>query len=519
MKKYYAADCETNPFKYGDTIAPFIWAIHDGQQTTIFDGVNATKNFIDHIRNIDGVIYAHNGGRFDWMFSEIFAAINKNENIILINNRIAKAKIGKAELRDSFLILPAPLASFAKDDFDYSMLEEKNRTKFDKEIKAYITSDVVNLYAAIDNYITMYGMQLTQGATAMKEWGKLGGVKRRYGAKHDETFRPFYFGGRCEVFKYCNGVEKDWKVYDVNSAYPYAMTKHHCVGNVNTYTKSNDIADMKGSTFWEVVAVSRGALPLRDEKGGVTFPNDNTPRKYFCTGWEIEAGVDTGTLDVISGIGLIPSELETFSPYVTKFKEAKENAKKGSFEYVIAKIFLNTLYGKYATDITKFRDYKIVKDVATPADIAGGWLEHSFHEGGTILKRPSDTGEYFDVAVAASITGHARAELWRGICASENVAYCDTDSLFCAASNVNVGDSFGEWDLEDEGKRLWVAGKKLYCMEKTNGDYKTASKGVRANPKEIKKACAGEVVEIKQDAPVFKIGGGQVKMRRKIKIT
>jgi len=520
LKPWVTADCETNPFKYGDIITPFIWAVFDGTNTKLFDGVNATADFIAWARDFDGYIYAHNGGRFDWMMADMMRALDRDEDIFIINNRIAKAKLGKAQLRDSFLILPVPLKTFEKKGFNYSWLVVENRAQHMDEIREYITSDVVNLYAPLAAYFAKYGQQLTQAGAAMKEWHNLGGEKRKYGKEHDTKFRPFYFGGRCEVFQYLNGVADNWKVYDINSSYPNAMCSNHPLGK--EYFTTNNLKDLVGGSFWTIKAISRGALPIRKDDGGVMFPNDETPRTFKCTGWEIMAGVDTNTLDVLDCVGLVPYKFESMQAYVHKHYAEKEQAGKigDKVTYTIAKIFLNSLYGKFSMDIESFKDYRIFD--GAPAD---GWeLPFMLCEGGDIYYRKSTTGEYIDVACGASITGLARANLWRGICESENVAYCDTDSIFCTGSTVPCSHKLGDWEMETEAKRLWIAGKKMYSLEytkpKKNGDrYKVASKGVTASHDDIRLACDGYVVELHRDAPTFKLDGSQRFISRKIKMT
>jgi len=513
-KQWITADCETDPFKFGRRVDPFIWAIYDGTTPTVFEGLHATRDFLDYIAAFDGYVYAHNGGRFDWMMGEVLERIEKNEPLMLINNRIARARVGKCELRDSFLVLPAPLAAFEKSGFNYEWLEAEQRGANMEKIREYIISDVVNLYKPLARYFAEHGQQLTQAGASIKAWEGMGGTKRRYSVEHDEKYRPYYFGGRCEVFEYANDKRDAWKVYDVNSAYPFAMCEMHPLGT--EYFTTRDLSDLVGGSFWDIEAVSRGALPLRDEKGGVCFPNDDTPRKFKVTGWEVMAGIETGTLDVINALGRVPVEFETVKPYVERFMKDKENAEKVGDKTgrLIAKIFLNSCYGKFATNPRNYRDFML-----SDYDPQDGWQLYQMCEGGLVWYRPSDNDTYYDVAMGASITGHARANLWRAICASENVIYCDTDSIFCTASDVVVGDKLGQWECEAEATRAWIAGKKLYSLELPDGSHKIASKGVRASHDDIARVCAGEVVNIKRDAPTMKLDGSQSFIARNIRIT
>jgi len=521
MRKWATADSETNPFD-GTEVKPFIWAFYDGEICEIFEGPGATKNFINYIKEFNGIIYAHNGGRFDWMFSEIISAIDDAKPLMLINGRIAKARIGKCEIRDSWLCLPDKLSAFAKDDFDYTWLLPENRDKRRAEIISYITSDVKNLYEPLARFFEDNGQALTQAGASLKDWENMGGNVRRYGPHHDAKFRPYYFGGRVEVFNYANGEPGPFNIYDVNSAYPYAMTFQHPLGT--RYYQTDDLSDIKGGSFWTVIAKSRGALPIRKKDGGVDFPNDNEPREYKVTGWELLCGIETGTLDILSGIGLVPMETESMRPFVEKCVKIKEAAEKAGDKTgrLLAKLKMNSCYGKYAANPESYKEY--ILDPRADTEEAGGWcfdrLLTTPDGPRGLFWRPAQRAQFFDVALAASITGHARANLWRAINSCEGVIYCDTDSVLCQnGAKLDRGGKLGQWDDEGEIARAWIAGKKLYALEKTGGGYKTASKGVKATPAEIKRVCAGEVVLIKNDAPTMKIDGRQIFQERHIKIT
>jgi len=126
------------------------------------------------------------------------------------------------------------------------------------------------------------------------------------------------------------------------------------------------------------------------------------------------------------------------------------------------------------------------------------------------------------VATAVSITGFVRAYLLRAIHSVENPLYCDTDSLFYTGkSKLKIGKELGEWDLEAEGYKMAIAGKKLYCLWKNDGKTKIASKGVKLPEKEIENiACKqGYVSLYESEAPIFSLRKGIYFQPRKIKKT
>jgi hypothetical protein len=295
------------------------------------------------------------------------------------------------------------------------------------------------------------------------------------------------------------------------------MTKDHPVGK--EYYYSQDYQNCPGASFWHIKAISHGALPVKT-KYGTIFPNSEEVAEFFCTGWEIIVGLKTGTLEIFEALGMIPRRTETMKPYVDKFFAERVEAKNNTDQIgdIVAKIFMNSLYGKYGSNPDEYREYKII---ASGAD-RGDYDPHIRCGDYEIVQRDAKNKQYFDVALAASVTGEARAKLWLAICESKNVFYCDTDSILCEKFTGKTGDKLGEWKLEAEIVKTWIAGKKCYALQKKDGTFKTAHKGVSKmdiEVKDIMAAAAGESVEIEKSAPNMKFDGSQRFFSRKIKKT
>jgi hypothetical protein len=167
-----------------------------------------------------------------------------------------------------------------------------------------------------------------------------------------------------------------------------------------------------------------------------------------------------------------------------------------------------------------------------------GWtLEGDTDFGKTFWSRPDPGDSYFNVAVAASITGWVRAYLWRALCKTTDKYYCDTDSIICRDFQGTVGKNIGEWDLEDEGyKGIYIGGKKLYAMElnycavryekglvvttPNEGEIKKAHKGSRLTFEEIVDIVKhGKTIHWENKAPSFSLSAGMRYIKRDIKMT
>ena len=143
------ADCETDPFDGHIIPSPFLWGYYDG---TNYEEFTTTDKFIEFIYTLPPtILYAHNGGKFDWHF--ILDYIEDLEKVMIINGRLAKFTIGEVEFRDSMNILPVSLKKMQKDEFDYNKMKADVRHKYMAEIKRYLYHDCLYLYQYVTGFI------------------------------------------------------------------------------------------------------------------------------------------------------------------------------------------------------------------------------------------------------------------------------------------------------------------------------------------------------------------------------
>lgn len=577
-------DCETDPFGWNknsfedNEVHPFIsglYILDDGTYHEFFNDdlseygcYSGIRKFVEFIQDEDLLIYAHNGGKFDFMFLLPWL----DPNITLVNGRIAKATIGNCEFRDSFMILPVPLSSMEKDiGFDYEKMHYKKRAKHIEEIRTYLRNDCVYLGNWVHDFIDRYGVQFTLAGTSMKEIKKSGIPLVRSFPDYDAQFRKYYFGGRTQCFK--KGYHKGPLVYyDINSAYPYAMLHKHPIGTTRTqFIKKNGQAKLPEGRdcvfFADIRAISKGCLPLRNpDTKKLEYPDDDEIREYKTTCWEIWAGLDTGTLEIIEVLdGWRFIDVGDFSSFIIPYYEQKNASVKGSPEYLFSKLIMNAGYGKWGLNVGEFKNYVLtpfgkhpMSDEPVPdypptteeeAEIYyewksrfDAWSLYADHNEYSVWEQPDPGTMYNNVATAASITGFVRAYLWRHICQCKNVLYCDTDSVVCSEFAGNIGDELGQWSLECYVRQAWIAQRKMYCLEVESNpwktkvetkrrkkrnvttlsieykpDYKTASKGVRLSPEEIIRGVNdGGKVTYEKPSPAFSVKYAQRFLRKTI---
>lgn len=523
-KKWATADCETNPFEHGAHMEPFIWGFYDGK---VYRRFFSTVEFVEFIKGFNGIIYMHNGGKFDCAFlTEHFS-----NPLLIINGRVAKVRIGDCELRDSWSILPTPLRDYAKDSFDYNKNRPELRDLHMEEIEHYLRNDCIFLYEYVNTFVSQFGHTLTLASAAMRYWQSNyddSGIKNLSGEKgmrYRAQFAPFYYGGRVECFE-SGMIETPFKVYDINSAYPYAMSHDMPYGFHYSITDEYD-KENSDRAFFIVDATPNGCFPFRDEKGNLSFPR-NRRDTYHVTGWELNAGIDTNSVKIHSIIkAYYFKETVNFTGYVKEFYGKKARYKDvDNAQYNIAKLMMNSLYGKFSADAEKYKEAII----CTQSEMMGyitqkerPWEPNAFEPFGEnfIGERELSMEKlyYFNIATGASITGFGRAYLWRAISASTRPLYCDTDSLACISAELPVGRKLGQWELEADCDTGAIAGKKMYAFRLTSGKWKIASKGVRLKAADIVRVASGESVEYKSEFPTFGLKTGFRYITRNIRNT
>lgn len=529
-KPIWVADCETDPFLHGRLPEPFIWGIYHGYDDGLYREFTGTgpafvcgpddlRILMDFLREQEIIIYAHNGGKFDWHFLSPY--FEPDSKLLVIHGRLSRFTIGKCEFRDSFNLMPVALEQYNKMKFDYTKMEREHRAEHMDEIRTYLKSDCVNLWNMVHGFVESYGMHITQASAAMHFWQhKLKNPVPRSGPALYDKIKPYYFGGRVQCFE-----QGDFKIkaksIDINSAYPYAMLSEHpySIHHATVEGVPRKVQSKWGPLFFTVECVAHGCFPYRALNDSLYFPDDDITRIYDVTGWELLAALETDTvseLKIISHMAF--NENRNFSEYVNHFwnlrKHFKAEGDKGGDFY--AKIFLNALYGKFASDPRRFNIYTL-KRGSELKNVIDNLGDHDtfrhFREWLIVVENIGGHGKgrFYNLATAASITGFVRAMLWRAIQKAKRPLYCDTDSIMAVdfSDDIVLSENLGDWEVENEYDRVIMGGKKLYAFHKAGqsmnqpGAWKVASKGARLTPNDLIRIAAGDTVTYKNIAPTF----------------
>ncbi|MDE2019763.1 MAG: hypothetical protein KGJ13_05465 [Patescibacteria group bacterium] len=554
-RKIATCDCETDPFANGVYIRPFIWGFYDGNKFLIF---NTTEELVNYIRDKPLVIYAHNGGKFDFMYMLSFVEETRAQ---IINGRIISMKIGECELVDSYAAVPQSLKSIKKNEIEYWKMKKEHREKYRDEIISYLRGDCVYLHELMTAYRKAAGTKKTIASNALTYAKKLGINPGTTNYRFDQNYRPFYFGGRTECFR--PGSWENISGFDIHSSYPRAMQEFHCTGH--EMHRRDNFGNMTREeiqrSFIVLDCFADGCFPIRaNNSEGLRFPAEKNT--YHITGWEYLAAKDLDLIDDEKILSVrFTKDTISFVEYVKYWYDYKNNHPKKSdpINYTIGKVMMNSLYGKLAQNPEKYHDYKIVPNgtklpCTTPTpdkngvckiceieETNHGWQFYTLFEGKTFHRRPSlwkhhyrfgiaweSKPLYKNVATGASITGYARAALLRAIHAvgREHVIYCDTDSLvvdqFANSNALPQTEKIGDWEKEIECAPIGhFAGKKLYAIdlgkeekctcEKRDGSckrHKVVTKGARLTYKEVIEIVNGDEILYNPEAPTFSLANG-----------
>jgi hypothetical protein len=570
-------DMETDPFDNqnpGRSIFPFLAVLYADSFDPIIIWEENHDRFISRvIESIEALpgrytIFAHNGGKFDYMF-----LLSRIRGMVKFKGRaIMSCRIGPHELRDSFHIIPEKLANWQKDSFDYSKLKKSVRSDFRDEIIRYCLNDCKYLLDIVKRFLAEFGFKISIGQAAMCELRKHYKVER-VTENMDLFLRSYFYGGRVECLQGSGQWGPGYKLFDVNSMYPYVMANfQHPIGGefwIRSSGKPN-----ANTVFLELECDNYGALIGRDENGELSSAHGRGVFK--TTIWEYQTALRLGLIDRVIIKQLVDCQQRSdFSKFVlplyyrrqaakSSLKELEHAGQKGSAAYndlkkddIFLKLLLNNAYGKFAQNSRRFKESfvtdpeqfpaddplqsaikKSLEQATDPDEIAKlkkrlAELQWSFlpiYESPRywIYERPCPSHRFNNVATAASITGAARAVLLEAIELASDPIYCDTDSIICRGLNGLPihGSDLGAWDCESEFDEVLIGGKKLYgCKVSGLPDghkdrIKIRSKGVAGlSWFDLGSIIKGQIVEKLSAGPTIKRTGDQFYMLRKIRAT
>jgi hypothetical protein len=288
--------------------------------------------------------------------------------------------------------------------------------------------------------------------------------------KEVENFWESYFGGRTEAFKL---GKTHANVIDVNSMYPFIM-KTIKFPNPRSLKKVYDISvkqftsriikEFEGCIKCSVVHEETyiGYLPVKKD-GKLIFPIGE-----FSGCWnfnELNFAIEQKVVKIKSIEWVVYSEGmdSIFKTYITDLYR-KRITSNNDFEKFRIKIFMNSLYGKFAQRVKEDEIYLSNVDEqyqqVIEAQKNGRFkklriFNETRSDGFLILKAEKIRGLAHSIPSFSSyITSASRILLLKKMIEMEKnkLVYCDTDSIFfeIMPHNFSSSEKIGEWKLENK---------------------------------------------------------------------
>ena len=332
------------------------------------------------------------------------------------------------------------------------------------ELREYNYYDCVILHTAIDNLETELlhmGSQLqpTVAASAMQLF------RRSYMSRKiptngpvNESARKAYFASRVEVF---NTSCDDAYYYDINSSFPYAMTKKQPGKLLATRNHLYDyLLPDNGPPFmawvdFEVPDTYFPPMPYRHPKGRVFFPTGRW--QSWLSGIDIRLLIREGA-KIYKAREVL--EFEPFWDLAAYANDLFDKRRKSTdeFQRLVLKFQLNSLYGKFGESSEKQTVHinpsaKILKRLGWENLLMPGvWVE--------TVDRPVP---HMHVPLSVSITAQARLTLYDYMRESSEFHYCDTDG-FSTTDAYPVGTALGDLKLEKKILNGRFVAPKVYRL-------------------------------------------------------
>ena len=322
------------------------------------------------------------------------------------------------------------------------------------------------------------------------------GLIPKLNGKIAENIRKSYTGGSVDMYIPSNMEGKIVKGYDVNSLYPSQMSEYEMPIGKPTYfegdiTKFNENAF--GFFYCKIKTPDNLLHPIiqtrvKSNEGIRTiaplgswsdwlFSNEMENALMYGYSFEIEKGY-------------IFESQNIFKDYVETLFSMRQTYKSSDVRNYIAKILLNSLYGRFGMSVN-FDKIKILHK-----DLVGNFEFQNFES----ITDEIDLGDYVlifykdknedeeldqnvSVGIASAITAYARIHMSKFKNNSDIILYyTDTDSIYTESnidSSLINSKTLGKLKLENTCKRVIFLAPKLYYLETIDNKIIYKVKGLK----------------------------------------
>ncbi len=475
---------DTDSIWYGDSVEWFVkWCeLHAGCRVYFHNLAFDGAFIMDWLERNGWLWVTDSSNRSDMTYTTLINDVNQVYSITLYFTPVFKVTI-----YDSLKIIPLSISDMArayklpilKGELDYEEYREVGHVLTEEE-KAYIRNDVQIAAMVLKSFLDEHMTRMTAGSNALYTYKSMMGGSKNFrkmfpvlSEEEDSFIRKAYRGGftyAAERFK--GRLLGKGLVYDVNSLYPSVMAAMEGQllprGKPRWFDGEPDHDEFR--PLWVACLtcsfkLREGYIPtiqlkgnyrfrqteyLKDSEGMVTLTISSVDWVVMCEHYVVSDITWHGGYDFCASDSM-------FKDYVDHWTEVKIKAGKegNAGKRQIAKLMLNSLYGKFATRTEVMsRKPLIENDVLRYVDL------------------PPETRDPVYLPVGVFITAWARKKTIDAAQAHyDRFAYCDTDSIHLIGDeepeDLDVDDfRLGAWKLESTFDRAKFIGAKCYVEEK-----------------------------------------------------
>lgn len=422
----------------------------------------------------------------------------------------------KIVFKDSLVLFSAPLAKVLESYTDlkkgetpiYKNLED---VVIDDYCLEYSKIDALGLGIAIEKRLEIGRGAMTTASGAFKEFKEM--INTRFSGNFSNFFTPLqpelddqirkaYRGGFTYLNQYFSNKEiKDITVIDVNSMYP-AMMKNKVLPYGEPFEIDSGLVETNQlyplglqRVYFKSCVLKEGFIPFISMHNGFSGVNvyesiidesrSDDERTLLLTIEEFELFKRSYNIDGMRLLGgyAFKGRVGFFDEYINKFWEMKLS--KNPTIKSLGKLFLNSLYGKFAEGYEK-ESYNIYYEDKICYELADKEI------------RPVG---YLPMGIF--ITSYSRQFLIETILSIgvDNYIYSDTDSIHfikdTLPDDIEIDDDIiGYWSIEGHYKEGYYIRAKKYCLVEEDDRLKIACAGIK------KKDINAQITDIKQ----FRVG-------------
>ena len=412
----------TENFQYGDSIDYFMNFCRNKKANYIiyFHNLKFDGEFIIHWLLTNGfTCIKDKKDRADNTFTTLISDTGQFYSIEIFFETQNKRKINKVTIYDSLKILNFSVSQVAKS-FNLGLLKGEIDYKKDRPIGYqmtqeeidYLKNDVVIMAKALTIMFTQNLTKMTIGSNALSQYKEMNQSFRLYFPvlpyEIDQQIRESYKGGFTYLNPYYKGKEvQKGSVYDANSLYPSVMYNENLPIGEPLYFEGKYEMDRLYPLYVQKLTcafnLKPNKIPSIQIKNNMSFlPNEyiesSNDELITLTLTSVDLSLFFEQYDVYDityhGGWKFKQLKGLFKQYIDKYTEMKTTAKqnKNSALYLIAKLMLNSLYGKFGSNPNVRGKYPILTD--------DGIVKYKLY--------PNEIKDSNYIPVASFITSYAR---------------------------------------------------------------------------------------------------------------